>query len=404
MCILQYLLEGGNDILTSSPTNANWKPSRMLIQKTMKMFGNELFKVEDILSDQMNDLVTKVNAFVGKAVDMRDIVEDMVTGTILTLLTGTKSSAYSKQREMMKLAERSAISCLGIGNSVILDKVPWSRFVYYQSIRNYLKLRQALKLKRNLWNELWAESLKTYEIDKPQCVLHVMADMINENSFNYLPQMNETFLRGIIFNFYTGGISTTASSVYALLNILLHHTKVMLNLQKEVDSVTNLSRRPTLADKDKMPYTMATIYELLRYTSVVPLSSRLTLENSTIAGFDIPSNTGIHLLYWAVHHDEEFWGDPWIFRPERFLNTGGKLLAADHPTRKHVLAFGAGMRVCVGEVFALRRLFLFTTYIAQSFNIYPDDLNSMTSCDPRTYTSGLVLRPQSFRIKMKSRN
>ena len=106
----------------------------------------------------------------------------------------------------------------------------------------------------------------------------------------------------------------------------------------------------------------------------------------------------------SSHHDEEFWGDPCNFRPERFLNTGGKLLAANHLNRKHLLAFGAGMRVCVGEVFALRRLFVFTAYIAQSFNLFPGDSNDMTPCDPRTYTVGLVLHPPSFRMKMLHRN
>ena len=405
MCaILQFLMEGGNDILTGNPTNVNWKPSRILVQKRMKMYGDELHKMEGILSKQMNDFVNNVNAFEGKVIDMRDIICISTIRIIHTLLTGTTSSADSKQHEMIKLAERTVMSSLGLGNSLVLDKVPWSRFIYYQSIKTYLKLRQAFKLKYSLWNVLWAECLQTYEVDKPQCVLHAMADMINKNSSSYFPQMNEIFLRGVLFNFIFAGITTTSASAYALLNILLHHPQVLLKLQHEVDNVTDLSRRPTLADKDKMPYTMAVIYELLRYTSIAPISSRLTLENATIAGYDLPPNTAVHLLFWAVHHDEEFWGDPWIFRPERFLDTGGKLLTADHPNRKHLLAFGAGMRVCVGEVFALRRLFLFTAYIAQSFNLFPDDSNDMTSCDPRYYTTGLVLYPPSFRIKMISRN
>lgn len=37
---------------------------------------------------------------------------------------------------------------------------------------------------------------------------------------------------------------------------------------------------------------------------------------------------------WFIHHDEEVWGDPWVFRPERFLDSEGKLLPIDHPTRQ----------------------------------------------------------------------
>ena len=32
---------------------------------------------------------------------------------------------------------------------------------------------------------------------------------------------------------------------------------------------------------------------------------------------------------WGIHHDEKIWGDPWEFRPERFLENGA-LLPGDH--------------------------------------------------------------------------
>ena len=177
-----------------------------------------------------------------------------------------------------------------------------------------------------------------------------------------------------------------------------------INLQQEIDKITNSSRRPTISNEDDMPNTMAVIYELMRCTSIVPLAGRRTIDNTTLEGCQIPMRTTLYFHSWAIHHDEDFWGDSWIFHPERLLDSNGKLYAADHPNRKRLLAFGAGMRMCDGELFALRRLFIFTTYIAQSFNFMPDDPLHMTSCDPRIYTVGLVKYPPSFLIKLLRRN
>lgn len=103
-----------------------------------------------------------------------------------------------------------------------------------------------------------------------------------------------------------------------------------------------------------------------------------------------------------MHHDEAFWGDPWKFRPNRFLDDQGALLPPSHPVNRHLMPFGAGPRVCAGETFALKRLFLFAASIAQSFDLHPG--SSVVTCDPRSYLDGFVLSPPDYTITMVTRH
>jgi cytochrome P450 len=131
-----------------------------------------------------------------------------------------------------------------------------------------------------------------------------------------------------------------------LINILTHYPNVQKTLRDKVDRVVGASRLPSIRDRDAMPYACATILELLRFTNVVPTLVHETLEDTTVGGYAVPAGTKVVPLFWALHHDESYWGDPWVFRPERFLDDGGRLVTLDHTNRKHLMAFGSGLRVC----------------------------------------------------------
>jgi cytochrome P450 len=105
---------------------------------------------------------------------------------------------------------------------------------------------------------------------------------------------------------------------------------------------------------------------------------------------------------WALHHDEDFWGDPFTFRPSRFLDVSGDVVPASDDMRRHLMAFGAGPRVCVGELLALGRLFLLVASMAQVFEVLPGKVAS--SCDPMTFAGGFVLAPRDYEITLKQRN
>ena len=203
------------------------------------------------------------------------------------------------------------------------------------------------------------------------------------------------------FNLIGASIATTNTFAYALPNILLHNTDVLRKLRYEIDHVIGFDRPPSIFDRHVMPYASATIYELLRFGNMIPGIDRLTLEDTSIGQVPIPAGTPVICLTSALHYDEEFWGDPKVLRPERFLDTSGNLLPPDDPHRKRLLTFGAGTRVCVGEVFAIRRLFIFATSLVQTFDLKPAD--KMISCDHASLVDGLILSPKSYTLKLISR-
>jgi cytochrome P450 family 2 subfamily U polypeptide 1 len=167
----------------------------------------------------------------------------------------------------------------------------------------------------------------------------------------------------------------------------------------QVDQIIGHDRQPSIFDRDSMPYSVATIIELLRYAALVSTVPHAALETTTLQGYTIPAGTALMPLFPVVLYDTTFWGDPEEFRPERFLDDKGQLLPPDHPNRKHMMQFGGGTRVCVGEAFAQKRLFIFLASMVQSFDLVAAD-NPLVPCDHDSHLQGGILVHRPYTIKL----
>ena len=151
-----------------------------------------------------------------------------------------------------------------------------------------------------------------------------------------------------------------------------------------------------------MPYIRATILEIGRFASVAAhVNPHKCMRTCKLGTHTVPKNTEVWINFWALHHDDKLWDKPFSFKPERFLDAEGQLVPADHPSRRNTMPFGAGHRVCVGEVFARGRMFLITARILQNFIILPEDtVQKQPSCDPRNMTLACVLQPPAVKVRM----
>lgn len=95
-------------------------------------------------------------------------------------------------------------------------------------------------------------------------------------------------LRDIIF----GGAVSTAIALQWSLVALVNHPEIQKKMQKEIDSNIPRDRFPTMEDQAKLNYVEATLLELFRWRTLLPLSlPRITMIDSTIMDYHIPAGT-----------------------------------------------------------------------------------------------------------------
>merc|ERR1719225_1420552 len=171
----------------------------------------------------------------------------------------------------------------------------------------------------------------------------------------------------------------------------------MKKVQAELDSKLGPNRLPNVKDVSQLVYTKATIYEIMRRSSIVPMGTTHSTERSIeFEGFTIPKNAHVIPLLYAVHMDPEVWDQPEEFRPERFLTAENKVQKP-----KHFMPFGSGQRMCLGDSLAEMELQLFFSSLMHVFDIQPPSQDELPSLEG---IAGATLGPKPFEVNFNDHN
>ncbi|KAJ9587374.1 hypothetical protein L9F63_019099 [Diploptera punctata] len=240
------------------------------------------------------------------------------------------------------------------------------------------------------------EHKKTIDENNPRDFLDIYINEMNKQSNNPESNFTEEGLITICLDMFSAGGETTSGSLEFSLMYMVLYPQVQEAVHKELDAVVGQNRRPSLDDRPNLHYVEAVLTELLRVCSIAPVTPpHRTTKDTYINGYFIPQDTTLAICLYSLFQDKEHWGDPEVFRPERFLNSEGVYVKDDW-----MIPFGAGKRVCLGEGLARSTVFLFFTTLLQEFTFTVPEGDPPPSEIP---LSGTVIAPQSFNVKVTKR-
>jgi len=199
-----------------------------------------------------------------------------------------------------------------------------------------------------------------------------------------------------------GGSDATRKSMNWVFLFMANYLEMQQKIRDEIEDVIGLEEIPTLKHKADCHYTSAFIAEVLRFRPINPMGAlHKTTVDSQVAEFLIPKDTIVAFSLYNYMQDKDIWGDPELFRPERFLDSQGKFIS--NPNSFYV-PFSAGRRSCPGDKFALTVMFcLLSRFIQKTHGKTirlengPGSVDLMG--DPKTSFTWI---PYEFKIKLST--
>ncbi len=175
--------------------------------------------------------------------------------------------------------------------------------------------------------------------------------------------LSDRELRDQVFTFLVAGYETTAVALAWAVYLLDQNPEADRRLRDEVAEVLN-GRPPTATDFPRLDYTRRVLEETLRIYPPVYAIGRDARRDGEIGGYRIPARSMIILSPYVTHRHPEFWPEPEVFDPDRFIpeRSAGRPRFAWFP-------FLGGPHQCIGQEFAMTEATLILAMLGQSFRL-----------------------------------
>ena len=367
---------------------------RKLTGRAVTSSGAGSKQMESVTQDMMNDLLDmwdNRNLFSHK-----DDIYRYSCRLVLKGIVGELVDINSSEIDRIIELEHDITSGLG-ADGLMLDLFPWLRFLGNKS---WKCLKRAFEMSEFVYLFYKPRILESLDYGNTQSAMHAVFAEVKQGKC----ELAENVTHGLMCTLFGAAMGPTSTTMQVMVVVLAEHPHIQQRIQQEIETLVG-KELPTVKDIGELPYTMATITEVLRNSSIGPLAiPHKAVCRTSLMGYTIPEGVNIFINLWAIHHDPDMWEDPFAYKPERFLTADGKLLEADHPRWRMVMAFGAGPRNCIGEAFARRHLFTFITSLCQRFTMKPSD-EGVSVSDPRTFElEGIKLTPRRCGLHFIDRN
>ncbi|CAI2170881.1 3493_t:CDS:2 [Funneliformis geosporum] len=206
--------------------------------------------------------------------------------------------------------------------------------------------------------------------------------------------MNDTEIRGIMFDGFLGGTDTTANMISFIVYHLDHNPDVKKKMLKEIDEIFQGDRERPITEDDfhKLKYCEAIIKEVDRVLPVANMMVRYSQEPDEVAGYNWPAGTIFHINAVSIHKHNDYWEEPEKFNPDRWMVKGFE------PKKYSFIMFGGGLRICPGRKLAMIELICLMALIYRKYEVDLVDKKSPL----KTVSTALTTCPELL-VKIRPR-
>lgn len=292
LCYNLYLIAG---ILLGNYSD-EWKKQRNVSLDLMRSLGWGKSSLEDRMHAEGQFMLEYIHKTEGKTTDPTDIIGVAVSNIICSMLFGRRYDYDDNDFKrllknvtcIMKEVESGRNSTLKQPLSTVEDiKTTQETFI------------NATRELNDFYRKKLAEAMETINSDPdPRAFLRLYMNELPAYNQQNNARLVEDWSLSLTSDFFLAGSETTASTLRWAVLVMANYPDIQAKIHQEMDDLVGKEKYEfSLSDRERLPYTMATLSEIQRYAPILPMSlQHETMQDVTVSGYMIPKNTIVSVI------------------------------------------------------------------------------------------------------------
>ncbi|XP_035702590.1 methyl farnesoate epoxidase isoform X2 [Folsomia candida] len=374
-----------------------WEKTRNWTFRTLREFGfGKSLDMEHFIQIASESLFADIDLKIGNGknsgiIDVELLFNTPILSIIWQMVTGRL--ALEDKPDIQILSEKGdGFVKSGIFGAGIVNAFPVLRFIFPKALGYDVQMdyfNTCNKVGGNLFRETQSRLKSSPLASQPTNLLEAFV----QNSSTDPKIFNCENFQIMFQDLLLGSTDTSSSYLEAALLFLVANPEVQEKIYHEILEVAPNGRFLNFSDRKSMPYTQAFFLETHRKARILQNSvPRRALRDFQYKEYTIKKDTVIMCDTRLYFEDKERWGDPELFRPDRFIGENGELVNASS-----IISFSFGKRNCPGELHANIVAFLLLTSLLQRYKLSVEETPRL---DMRP---GMTLKPYPFKAMFTRR-
>ncbi|KAJ8045773.1 Steroid 17-alpha-hydroxylase/17,20 lyase [Holothuria leucospilota] len=257
------ITEGGKDISFGQFT-PTWKLHRKLVYsafRTLATGNNERF--ENLVYSILPGLTKHLESKGSEPFNPKPTLASSIYNILATMCFGKQFEFDGPEVKFWMRLSQEGIE-VG-GNGLAADYIPFMKYIPTPAVA---KVKSLLKESSDAINRELEEHHASYDGGEPkdliEMLLQVRQEMEDEGSED-MTMITETHIRQTVANIFSAGTDTSIFTMHWSVGLLVQFPEVQAKVAAELDKVVGRDRLPSLNDRNNLPYTAATLYEVMRW-------------------------------------------------------------------------------------------------------------------------------------------